>query len=231
MKNEQQEIETFSALAENWWDTEGELKTLHDLNPVRMSFIQSQVNITNKTILDVGCGGGILSESLARAGALVTGIDGSAAAIMAAQEHSQKSELIIYYDAINIEEFAEKHTEQFDIVTCMELLEHVPDPAAIVKACAIALKPGGSVFFSTLNRTFKAYLFAILGAEYVLQLLPKQTHDYAKFITPAELAAWSRQAALEPTKIMGMDYQPFSRKANLTADVDINYLMQCIKSE
>lgn len=228
-KSEQQEIAKFNALANNWWSKEGELKTLHDINPTRMKFIQDQIELPGLIALDVGCGGGILTESLAVAGAVVTGIDASEAAIEAAKHHSRQAGLDINYQCIMIDDFAKQHPHHFDIVTCLELLEHVDNPAAVIKSCANMVKSGGMLFFSTLNRTTKAYLFAILAAEYVFRLLPMQTHDYTKFIRPAELAVWLRAESLELVKLIGMDYNPLTGAASLVPNVDINYLVCCVK--
>lgn len=217
------EVSKFNDLASIWWDLNGELRTLHHINPVRLSFIDEHAPLAGKKIIDIGCGGGILTESLARKSDQVTGIDASAEAIKVARAHAATENLNIDYQEITAEEFALKHPGEFDVVTCMELLEHVPDPASVIQACATLLKPGGKVFFSTLNRTLKAYAFAVLGAEYILRLLPKGTHDYAKFIKPSELAQWARpRLSLEELK--GMDYNPFSKKASLTENVSVNYL-------
>lgn len=226
-----QEIAKFSRLATQWWDTNGEFKTLHDINPLRLEFINKSVDLKNKKIIDIGCGGGILSESLAQLGAEVTGIDMSADVLNAARCHLEKSLLAIHYQQITAEEMAAHHPEKFDVVTCMELLEHVPNPASVIKACATLVKPGGNVFFSTINRNPKAYLFAVLGAEYVLKLLPKGTHDYAKFIRPSELTSWARDTNLNLQELMGLGYHPLSKKYFLTNDISVNYLIHCKKED
>lgn len=226
-----QELEKFAALAAHWWDINGELKTLHQINPLRLNYISTKITIANQTILDVGCGGGILTESLALCGAKVTGIDLNKAAIDVAKLHLLESGVQVEYLHQSAEALAEKRAGHYDIVTCFEMLEHVPDPAAIVKACATLAKPGGQVFFSTLNRHPKAYLFAILGAEYILKLLPKNTHDYAKFIRPSELNAWARHAGLHPKDTQGIAYHPFTQTFKLTDDIKVNYLMHAIKEK
>jgi 2-polyprenyl-6-hydroxyphenyl methylase / 3-demethylubiquinone-9 3-methyltransferase len=221
------EIQKFDDVAANWWDKTGDFKPLHAINPLRLEFINQQQTIADKTILDVGCGGGILSESMAELGAKVTGIDMSEKALNVAKSHLQEGELAIDYQQSTAEDFAKTHIEEFDIVTCLEMLEHVPDPASVINACTKMVKPGGGLFFSTINRNIKAYLFAILGAEYILQLLPKGTHDYAKFIRPSELARWTRDADLTTKKITGMSYNPLTKVYSLTRDVNVNYLVYC----
>jgi len=220
-----QEIENFESLAQDWWIREGTFKTLHDINPLRLGFITQQVDLLDKTILDVGCGGGILTESLANHSAQVTGIDASKMAISAAQEHVAEHNKSIVYIETTVEEMAKKQPQQFDVVVCMELLEHVPDPLSVVQSCADLLKPRGHVFFSTLNRNLKSYLFAILGAEYVLKLLPRGLHHYDQFIRPAELASWMRQADLDLIKMSGISYNPFKQQYHLTDNVGVNYLV------
>lgn len=220
-----EEIAKFTQLASTWWDTEGPLKTLHDLNPIRLQFIKNHADLTGKTVLDVGCGGGILSEALALAGANVTAIDMDAAALETACAHAKTNQLSIDYRHQTVESLAVSHPHHFDVVTCMEMLEHVPDPAAIIAACAKLLKPEGKLFVSTLNRHPKAYAMAVVGAEYVLNLLPRGTHDYQKFIKPAELASWARQHELEMTAMSGVNYHPFSRQCELTDDVKVNYMV------
>ncbi|MFI3137800.1 MAG: bifunctional 2-polyprenyl-6-hydroxyphenol methylase/3-demethylubiquinol 3-O-methyltransferase UbiG [Methylococcaceae bacterium] len=218
------EINKFGAQAERWWDLEGEFKTLHDINPLRISFMQQFTSIAGKRIIDVGCGGGILSEGLARLDADVTGIDLSEELIDVADLHGLESGIAVSYQKISAEDMAEQHAEQFDIVTCMEMLEHVPDPAAIIRACATLVKPGGRVFFSTLNRQPKAYLLAIVAAEHVLRMLPKGTHDFKTFIKPAELSQSARAAGLELQGMVGIEYNPFSKRFRLGKDVAVNYI-------
>ena len=227
---DQTEIAQFDTLAEAWWDTDGELKMLHRINPTRLAFIKKywyerQATLVNKKILDVGCGGGILSESLAREGALLTGIDASRTAIDAGKAHAQGIGLDINYRTITVEALVDTCPAYFDMVTCMELLEHVPDPAAVISACARLLKPGGLVFFSTINRTLKAYALAIVAAEYALKLIPKGTHHYEKFIQPAELDRWAREAKLESVALSGMHYNPLTGQAKLCSDAAVNFLV------
>lgn len=221
---DQQELDKFSALAAHWWDTAGELKTLHEINPLRLDFILKRINLCNLDVIDVGCGGGILTESLSKAGANVTGIDLNQSVITVAQLHQLESGTKANYVATSIEAFADDHPGEYDVVTCLELLEHVPDPQSVIDACAKLLKPEGHIFFSTINRNPKSYLFAIIGAEYVLKLLPKNTHDYAKFIRPAELAAWMRNAHLTPQETKGISYNPLFKEYKLTNDISVNYL-------
>jgi len=225
MRNvDETEIAKFEELATRWWDPSSEFKPLHEINPLRMNFISQQINVAEKKVLDVGCGGGILSEAMAHHGAIVTAIDLGDAPLAVARLHCLESQLDIKYLKIATEEFADQNPGSFDVVTCMEMLEHVPDPAAIVSACASLVKPGGMVFFSTLNRNPKSYLFAILGAEYVLNLLPRGTHDYQKFIKPSELAGWCRSADLDFHNQIGLGYNPLTRKYFLQDNVDVNYL-------
>lgn len=219
-----QELSKFAALAAHWWDVNGELKTLHQLNPLRLGYIMKNVNLSGKSVIDVGCGGGILAESMAFKGANVTGIDMNKAVIDVAKLHQLESASNVEYLHISTEAIAVERPAQYDVVTCLEMLEHVPDPASIIESCARLLKPGGHAFFSTLNRNPKSYLFAILGAEYLLKLLPKNTHDYAKFIRPSELSTWVRQSDLTPREVKGIAYNPFSQVFKLTEDVSINYL-------
>ncbi|MDV6319265.1 bifunctional 2-polyprenyl-6-hydroxyphenol methylase/3-demethylubiquinol 3-O-methyltransferase UbiG [Chromohalobacter sp. HP20-39] len=222
------EIAKFEALASRWWDPESEFKPLHEINPLRLNFIDEQANLAGKTAIDVGCGGGILSEAMAHRGAQVTGIDMGEAPLAVARLHQQESEVSVDYRQISAEEMAVQHPGEFDVVTCLEMLEHVPDPAAIVRACAALVKPGGHLFFSTINRNPKAYMFAILGAEYVLQLLPRGTHTYNKFIRPAELSAWCRDAGLRVRRQTGLTYNPVTKRYRLVAnDVSVNYMMHC----
>lgn len=224
-----EELAKFAALAAQWWDPTGDLKTLHQLNPLRLGYIMEKVDLVNKNVIDIGCGGGILSESLAEQGANVTGIDMNKSIIDVAKLHQLESGTEVSYQHISAEEMANQHKGQYDIVTCLEMLEHVPDPLSIVAACAKLAKPGGHLFFSTLNRNPKSYLFAILGAEYLLKLLPKNTHDYAKFIRPRELAKWAQQSDLSPQEMKGVFYNPFTEKFKLTDDVSVNYLFYAIK--
>ena len=218
------EIAKFDRLAASWWDLAGELRTLHSLNPVRMQFIQQNIDLTDKKVLDVGCGGGILSESLAQAGSRVSGIDLSPSLIQIAKQHANTQDLSIDYQCIDLESFASGMNEKFDCITCMELLEHVPNPAFFTKQLAQLIVPDG-LFFSTLNRTMKAYLLAIIGAEYILKLLPKKTHDYAKFIKPSELASWLREANCQVQTIQGVSYNPFTNLAQMSQDIDVNYMV------
>lgn len=230
MNIDENEIAKFEALASRWWDRNSEFKPLHEINPLRCNFIDLHSPVAEKKVLDVGCGGGIVSEGLTHRGANVTGIDMGEAPLNVAKLHCLESELEIDYYKSTAEDFAEKHAEKFDIVTCLEMLEHVPDPAAVVKACANLVKPGGHVYFSTINRNPKAYAFAIIGAEYVLKLLPKGTHDYGKFIRPSELAAWMRQAGLSLQHSTGMTYNPLTKAYKLNdRDLSVNYLIHAQK--
>ncbi len=224
------EIAKFEALASRWWDPNSEFKPLHDINPLRLDYIDQRVGLAGKKVLDVGCGGGILSESMATRGAEVTGIDLGEAPLSVAELHLLESEASVSYRKISAEDLAAEAPESFDAVTCMEMLEHVPDPSSIIKACAQLVKPGGHVFFSTLNRNPKSFLFAIVGAEYVLRLLPKGTHEYAKFIRPSELDHWARQAGLETEDVTGMTYNPLTRTYTLGRDISVNYLVTTIKT-
>ena len=223
------ELQKFSELAHRWWDPNSEFRPLHEINPLRLEWINAIAPVTGKRVLDVGCGGGILAEAIARKGATVTGIDLSEKALKVADLHSLESGIAVRYELISAEDLAAREAGQYDVVTCMEMLEHVPDPSAVVKACATLVKPGGRVFFSTLNRNPKSYLFAIIGAEYVLRLLPRGTHDYAKFITPAELSQYGRNAGLEVEAVKGMTYNPFTKIYSLNQDTDVNYLIACSK--
>lgn len=233
------EIQKFSDIQEDWWNTEGQCAPLHHINPLRLDFIrQYEPDLRDKKILDVGCGGGILSEALAKAGGLITGIDLSESAIEIAKKHQNSSvqdnsnqNLNIDYQLSSVEDFAEKYPEGFDMITCMEMLEHVPDPASCIQACSKLIKPNGKLFFSTINRSPKSYLFAIIGAEWILKLVPKNTHDYAKFIKPSELSQWLRDANLSPKNFQGMTYNPLSKKYLLNpADISVNYLVYAEKS-
>jgi 2-polyprenyl-6-hydroxyphenyl methylase/3-demethylubiquinone-9 3-methyltransferase len=221
------ELEKFSNLAHRWWDPQGEFRPLHEINPLRLDWIDRHAPLAGKAVLDVGCGGGILAEAMAQRGAQVTGIDLSDKALRVAQLHLLESNLSVKYERAMAEEFAAEHAGAFDVVTCMELLEHLPQPESMVAACARLVRPGGQVFFSTINRNPKAYLFAVIGAEYVLNLLPKGTHDYARFIKPSELSRWSRSAGLRPDELIGMTYNPLTRRYRLGRDCDVNYLLRC----
>lgn len=225
------EIAKFEALAKRWWDTESEFKPLHDINPLRSNFIDARSPVAELKLLDIGCGGGILCEAMAQRGADVTGIDMGEAPLSVAKLHLHESKLNINYQRITAEELAEQQPSSFDIVTCLEMLEHVPDPASVIQACAKLVKPGGHVYFSTINRNPKSYVFAIIGAEYVLKLLPKGTHEYSKFIKPSEMASWARAAGLEWKEITGMTYNPLTKHYKLNPnDVDVNYLVHTVKT-
>ena len=223
------ELQKFATLAHRWWDPASEFKPLHEINPLRLDYIDRIAALSGKAVLDVGCGGGILSESMAGRGARVTGIDLGEKALKVAQLHKLESGVTVDYRLISVEELAEEQPESFDVVTCMEMLEHVPEPAAVVEACARLVKPGGQVFFSTLNRNPKSYLLAVIGAEYVLNMLPKGTHDYRKFIKPSELSAWCRQAGLDVAGMTGMSYNPLTRRYWLDLDVSVNYILHTTK--
>ncbi len=223
------EISRFEQLASRWWDPHSEFKPLHEINPLRLGYIERHADIEGKAVLDVGCGGGILSESMAMKGAKVTGIDMGEAALQVARLHRLETGVEINYECVPVERLAEERPASWDLITCMEMLEHVPDPASVVDACARLVKPGGRVFFSTLNRNPKAYLFAIVGAEYLLRLLPKGTHDFAKFIRPSELDRWVRAAGMETRDIIGMEYNPLTQVYKLGRDIDVNYMVTCIR--
>ena len=223
------EIAKFEELASRWWDKQGEFKPLHEINPLRLHYIDERVQLAGKKVLDVGCGGGILSESMARMGAEVTAIDMGKAPLSVARLHAMEAEVDVDYQQITVEELAEKMPGAFDAVSCMEMLEHVPQPESVIQACQQLVKPGGNVFFSTINRKPKAYMLAIVGAEYVLKMLPKGTHDYAKFIRPSELDQWARQAGLELRDIIGMTYNPLTKHYKLGHDVDVNYMTHYIR--
>ena len=225
MNVDQSEIAKFSALAHRWWDPESEFKPLHAINPLRLSWIKSLIDLQGKKVLDVGCGGGILAESLAQSGADTCGIDLSEKALKVAELHALEVGVTLAYRSIAVEALAEEQAGLYDVVTCMEMLEHVPNPASVVQACARLCKPGGTLFFSTLNRNPKSYLFAIIGAEYLLRLLPKGTHEYAKFNKPSELVGFTRQAGLEMIGIKGLSYNPLSQIYSLGEDVDVNYMI------
>lgn len=221
------EISKFEALAARWWDPHSEFKPLHEINPLRLDYIDRRAGLQGKQVLDVGCGGGILSESMALRGALVTGIDMGEAPLAVARLHQHESNVQVDYQQSTAEHFATQHAGRFDVVTCLEMLEHVPDPGSVIAACAQLVKPDGHVFFSTINRNPKAFLFAIVGAEYLLRLLPKGTHEYNKFIKPSELEGWIRSAGLSLRELTGMSYNPLTQRYSLGYDVDVNYLVHC----
>jgi 2-polyprenyl-6-hydroxyphenyl methylase/3-demethylubiquinone-9 3-methyltransferase len=225
------EIAKFEALAHRWWDRESEFKPLHEINPLRVNWVDERVGLAGKQVLDVGCGGGILSESMALRGATVTAIDMGEAPLAVARLHQLESGVQVDYRQSTAEALAEEMPGQFDVVTCLEMLEHVPDPASVIQACQRLVKPGGQVFFSTINRNPKAWLLAIVGAEYVLKLLPRGTHDFRKFIRPSELGAWCREAGLEVKDIVGLTYNPLSKTYKLGSDVDVNYMIQTLREE
>ncbi|MCE7529444.1 bifunctional 2-polyprenyl-6-hydroxyphenol methylase/3-demethylubiquinol 3-O-methyltransferase UbiG [Polynucleobacter sp. IMCC 29146] len=230
MNVDQSEIAKFSALAHRWWDQNSDFKPLHAINPLRLGWIKSFVELNDQRALDVGCGGGILAEALAQSGAQTTGIDLSEKALKVAELHALESGAQVNYQAISAEALALTEPESFDVVTCMEMLEHVPNPASVVHACATLAKPGATLFFSTLNRNPKSYLFAIIGAEYLLRLLPKGTHDYRKFITPSELGRFVRDAGLEIIDIKGLSYNPLTQIYSLSDDTSVNYLIATRKA-
>ncbi len=223
------EIAKFNALAERWWDPNSEFRPLHDINPLRLNYIDERLGLPGKKVIDIGCGGGLLSEGMARRGATVTGIDLGEAPLAVARLHAEKSGVGVEYLQVLAEEIAEQRAGEYDAVTCLEMLEHVPDPASVIRACAKLVKPGGQVFFSTINRNPKAFLFAIVGAEYVLRLLPRGTHEYAKLIRPSELAGWSRDAGLDVRDTTGMTYNPVTQVYKLNRDVSVNYLMHAVR--
>ncbi len=227
-KNNTDELEIlkFNNLAHKWWDSTSEFKPLHDINPLRVDFIKSKVDLKGKRVLDIGCGGGILTEAIAREGAEVTGIDQGEKVIKIAKLHSLESQLNINYEQINIENFIKKNKHKFDVITCLEMLEHVPDPASVIKACSQILKPDGKLFLSTINRNPKSFLFAIIGAEYILKLLPKGTHTYEKFITPSELRDYCNQSNLKFNDLIGMTYNPIFKTYRLEKDISVNYLVE-----
>lgn len=224
------ELQKFSDLAHRWWDPKSEFKPLHDINPLRLDWIDANVGLAGKKVLDVGCGGGLLSEGMAERGAQVTGIDLSEKALGVARLHLLESGRSVDYRHISAESLAAEMPDSFDVVTCLEMLEHVPDPASTVAACARLVKPGGQVFLSTLNRNPKSYLLAVIGAEYLLQMLPKGTHDYAKFIKPSELARHCKAADLEVAEIIGMTYNPFTQRYSLGRDTSVNYLLRTVRN-
>jgi 2-polyprenyl-6-hydroxyphenyl methylase/3-demethylubiquinone-9 3-methyltransferase len=220
------EIQKFEELASRWWDRNSEFKPLHDINPLRANWIDHLAPVAEKHIIDVGCGGGILCEALAQRGAIVTGIDMGDAPLAVAELHKIESGVDIKYEKSTAEDYASQHQATFDIVTCLEMLEHVPDPSSVVRACADMTKPGGTVFFSTINRNFKSFMLAIIGAEYILRMLPRGTHEYAKLIRPAELGSWIRESGLEIVEITGLLFNPLTKKYRLSQrDVDVNYMI------
>lgn len=225
------EVAKFDAMAARWWDPEGPFKTLHDINPLRLGFIDARARLAGKDVIDVGCGGGLLAEAMAERGARVSGIDLAESSLAVARLHLLETGRQVDYRRISAEELAAESPATADVVTCMELLEHVPDPDTLVTACARLVRPGGSVFFSTLNRTPKAYLFAIVGAEYLLRMLPQGTHDYARFIRPSELGLWLRTAGLEVRELVGLGYNPLTRRYSMGQDVDVNYLVHAVKTQ
>ena len=230
MNLDPQEISKFEELASRWWDPGSEFKPLHEINPLRANWIDKRAEVAEKTLLDVGCGGGIFSEAMAQRGAIVTGIDMGDAPLAVANLHKLESGLKIDYVKATAESFSDSNFQRFDTVTCLEMLEHVPDPASVVKACAAMTKPAGTLFFSTINRNPKSYIFAIIGVEYVLKMLPKGTHDFAKFIKPSELTSWIRDASLELQDITGLLYNPITKKYKLSQnDVDVNYMISVTK--
>jgi 2-polyprenyl-6-hydroxyphenyl methylase/3-demethylubiquinone-9 3-methyltransferase len=224
------ELNKFAELAHKWWDKTSEFKPLHEINPLRLNYIDDAIGLKGKTVLDVGCGGGILSESMAEKGAKVTGIDLGEKALKVAQLHSLESGIAVDYQLIAVEKLAEQQPESFDVITCLEMLEHVPNPASVIAACAKLVKPQGHLFFSTINRNPKAYFFAVIGAEYILNLLPRGTHDYEKFIKPSELASWARAEHLSLQGQIGMSYNPMTKQYSLGADTSVNYLMHMVKA-
>jgi len=227
---DQREVAKFEELAHRWWDPESEFKPLHQINPLRLDYIDRRASLAGKAVLDVGCGGGILSEAMALRGAQVTGIDMGEAPLAVARLHQYETGVEVEYRQATAEALAEQEAGKYDVVTCLELLEHVPQPASVIQACATLVKPSGQVFFSTLNRNPKSYLLAIVAAEYVLNMLPKGTHDYSKFIKPSELDAWARAANLHVAELTGMQYHPLGRHYSLGPDVSVNYLMHCQKN-
>ncbi len=227
---DQAELNKFAELAHKWWDKTSEFKPLHEINPLRLKWMDDAVPLNGKRVLDVGCGGGILSESMVQKGAQVTGIDLAEKSLNVAKLHSLESGVAVDYQMVAVEALAETQPESFDVVTCLEMLEHVPNPASVVAACAKLAKPGGHVFFSTINRNPKAYLLAVVGAEYLLNMLPKGTHDYEKFIKPSELASWARSAGLSLEAQTGMYYNPLAKQYSLGDGLDVNYLVHMVKA-
>ena len=224
------ELAKFGDLAHRWWDPNSEFKPLHDINPLRLDWIDGAIGLAGKKVLDVGCGGGLLSEGMASRGANVMGIDLSDKPLSVARLHLLESGQSVDYRKISVERLAEEMPGAFDAVTCLEMLEHVPDPASIIAACGRLVRPGGNVFLSTINRNPKAYLLAVIGAEYILNMLPKGTHDYARFIKPSEMARWAKAAGLEPEELVGMSYNPLSKQYSLGRDTSVNYLVRAIRN-
>ncbi len=223
------ELEKFSQLASRWWDPHGEFRPLHEINPLRLGWIDERAALAGKRVLDVGCGGGILAEAMAGRGARVTGIDLSEKSLRVAELHLLQSKAAVTYERVSADDFAQRHAGEFDVVTCMELLEHVPEPGPMVAACSRLVRPGGQVFFSTINRNPKSYLFAVIGAEYILRLLPRGTHDYQRFIKPSELSRYAREAGLRVAELIGMTYNPLTQRYRLESDCDVNYLLRCVR--
>ena len=228
---DQAELDKFGELAATWWDREGPMRPLHDINPARLQWIDALSPLSGKRVVDIGCGGGVLTEAMAEKGAIVLGIDLAEKPLSVARLHAKTSGARVEYRLCGAEALADQQPAAFDIVTCMEMLEHVPEPGQTVQACAGLTRPGGWVFFATINRTAKAFALAIVGAEYVLRLLPRGTHEYAKFITPSELARYARESGLEVQELIGMRYNPFTKESALADDTDVNYLMACRKPE
>ena len=220
------EVEKFNKIAHKWWDPSSEFKPLHDINPLRVNYINDLFPLNEKNILDVGCGGGILAESMAKLGGNVTGIDQSEIAIKIAKLHAKENNLSIDYKLLNIEDFLKKDSSKFDVITCLEMIEHVPDPASIITSCSKKLKKNGRLYVSTINRNLKAFLFAIVGAEYILNLLPRGTHHYDKFIKPSEVKSWANDLNMNISNITGMTYNPFLKKYSLGSDVSVNYILE-----
>tara|TARA_B100001094_G_scaffold121336_1_gene117027 strand:- start:244 stop:963 length:720 start_codon:yes stop_codon:yes gene_type:complete len=226
---DKEEINKFNDLASRWWDEDGDFKPLHEINPLRLDYICRQVPLNGLKIADIGCGGGILSEAMAKKGGLVTGIDMAEKAIAVAKLHQIESQTSVDYKLMTAEELVKNEKGSFDIITCLEMLEHVPDPSNVIQSCADLLKPGGSVYFSTINKNLKSFLFAIIGAEHILKLLPVGTHEYSKFIKPSSIESWSRQSLLELQSSVGIEYNPFNSKYSLTHNLDVNYMMHFVK--
>ena len=222
------ELEKFSSQASEWWNKEGPFKTLHEINPTRLRFITKNLSLENTSVLDIGCGGGLLAEAMARQGAHVTGLDASRENIEAAIEHASTNKIDVDYVISNAETYSVEHQNKYDLITCMELLEHVPDPVSIIKACAIMIKPGGHIMLSTINRNLKSYLLAVVGGEYLLNLLPKGTHQYANFIRPSELIHWCKEHGLTVNDLKGMRYNPLLKQCHLENKADVNYLLDTI---